>query len=234
MRVAVERELRGAHAARLRRDSFFRRIVVEGEPVFRLELQADLAGLAGVVVDRDGQRDLVALGERDRQIEIHEEVLKHFQAGSRGAECAGGSGGQHGHAPGGDGVGDRDRDIGVALRVGDDLGIDVERFRKVGANMRRSLLHDRLERHGKPAPLHGLDKLCLFHRAGVQRVCHPYAARQAAHYTSRRCHHQCLSWRRRFHHDRLSYAAHFQCGAEYCAVAFLKCELVREVQESRR
>ncbi len=74
------------------------------------------------------------------QIEIHEEVLKYLQARSRAAECAGSSGGQHGHAPRGNGVGNRNGDVGVALGVGDDLRIDVERFREVRANMRRSLL----------------------------------------------------------------------------------------------
>ena len=54
------------------------------------------------------------------------------------------SGGEHGHTPGGDGVGDRDRNVRVALGVGDDLGIDVERFREVGADVRRGHLRDRL------------------------------------------------------------------------------------------
>ena len=67
-----QRELRAAHAARFDRHRLFRRIVVEGEPVFPLDLKADLAGLAGVVVNRDGERNLVALGERDRKIEVRQ------------------------------------------------------------------------------------------------------------------------------------------------------------------
>ena len=66
-----DRKLRTAYAAHFSGDGFFRRIVVEGKPVFPLELETDLPGLTGVVVNRDRQGDLVALGERDRKIEIH-------------------------------------------------------------------------------------------------------------------------------------------------------------------
>ena len=39
-------------------------------------------------------------------------------------------GGEHRHAPGGDGVGERDGDGGVAAGVGDDFRVDVERLGK--------------------------------------------------------------------------------------------------------
>ena len=130
--------------------------LVERVPVFGLELEADLAGFAGVVVDGDGDGDAVALGERDRQIEIDEEVLEDLEARGGGAERARRGGGEHGHAPGGDGVGDGDGDVGVAVAVGDDFRIDVERLGKVGADMRCSLLRYRLEHHGESPSLHGL------------------------------------------------------------------------------
>ena len=165
-----ERELRSTHAARFSSDGFFRRVVIEREPVFPLELEADLAGLAGVVVNRDGERDLVALSERDGKIEIDEEVLKDLQARGGSAECAGGGGGEHGHAPRGDGVGNRDRDVSVALGVGDDLGIDVERFREVGADVRRGLLRDCLKRDSEATSLHGLgDRFSPFHLRASER-----------------------------------------------------------------
>ena len=83
--------------------------------------------------DRDG--DAVALGEGDGEVEVDEEVLEDFEAGGTGAERAGLGGGEHGHAPGCDGVGDGDRDARVALGVGDDLWVDVEGLGEVGADV---------------------------------------------------------------------------------------------------
>ena len=76
------------------------------------------------------------MGEGDGQIEIDEEILEDLEAGGAAAERAVRGGGEHGHAPGGDGVGHGNGDAGAAVAVGDDFGIDVERFGEVGAHVR--------------------------------------------------------------------------------------------------
>ncbi len=129
-------------------------VVEEGEPVVWLELEADFSALAGVVVDGDGEGHAVALGESDGQVEVDEEVLEDFKAGCAGAEGAVLGGGEHGHAPGGDGVGEGDGDAGYAVAVGDDFGVDVEGLGEVRADVRlgagvrgRSLIKRTIDGH---------------------------------------------------------------------------------------
>ena len=99
-------------------------------------LQADVSVRAGVVVDGHRNRDAVALGERDWQIEIHEEILKDLQARSGAAQRAVRGGSHHRHAPGvmesAMGIGN----AGAAVLIGDDFRIDVERLGEVGAHVR--------------------------------------------------------------------------------------------------
>ena len=80
------------------------------EPIVGLQAQADVAAGGRVVVDGHRDRNAVALRERDGQIEIGEEVLEDldgsmFRCRARRARWT-----PHRHAPGGDGIGQRNRD----------------------------------------------------------------------------------------------------------------------------
>jgi hypothetical protein len=143
--VGAEGELRAADAAGFDGDGFVGGVVGEGVPGVRvgLELKCDAAGFAGVVVDGDRDGDAVALGKGDGEIEVDEEVLEDFEAAGSGAQRAGLGGGEHGHAPSGDGVRDGDGYGGVAVGVGEYLRVDVERLREVGADVWGSRLEGR-------------------------------------------------------------------------------------------
>ena len=122
--------------AGLHRDGLSRGVIDQREPIVGLKLQAHLPARARVVVDGHRNRNPVALRERDRQIEIDKEILKHLQARSAGAQRAVLRGCDHRHAPRGDGVGHGNHDAGAAVLIGDDLGIDVERLGEIGAHVR--------------------------------------------------------------------------------------------------
>ena len=88
MRFASSVNCDAANAAGIDRDRFIRDIVDQREPIVRLELEADVAARAGIVVYGHWNRDPVALRERDWQVEIDEEILKDFQARSGAAQRA--------------------------------------------------------------------------------------------------------------------------------------------------
>ena len=134
--LGFERELRAADASGFHGEGLGGNVVHQGEPVVGLQLQAHVAGGGRVVVGGDGNGDAIALREGDGQIEIDEEILKDLEAAGAAAERAVRGGGQHRHAPRGDGVRHRNHDAGAAIAVGDDFGIDVERLREVGAHVR--------------------------------------------------------------------------------------------------
>ena len=78
--VGVEGEARAADAAGFDGNSLLRAVVVQRVPIAGLEPEADFAGVAGVVIDGDGNRDAIALGQRDGQVQVHEEVLEDLEA----------------------------------------------------------------------------------------------------------------------------------------------------------
>ncbi len=73
-------ELSAAHTARINSYCLFWTVVDQRKPIIFIELQAHLAGLARVVIDRDGNRNPIALRQRNRQVQIDKEILKDFQA----------------------------------------------------------------------------------------------------------------------------------------------------------
>jgi hypothetical protein len=82
-------------------------------------------GVRQVVVDRDGDRDLVVLRERHRQVDVDEEVLEDPEAGGDAAELALLRGGQRLEPPGRDRVCHIDGDSGMTPPVGDHRRIHV-------------------------------------------------------------------------------------------------------------
>ncbi len=83
--LGVEGELRAADAAGFDRYGLLVVVVVQTKTTSSgCSLRLDLAGFAGVVVDRDRDGDTVALGERDGQVEVDEEVLEDLEARGTG------------------------------------------------------------------------------------------------------------------------------------------------------
>src|ERR1700688_2254466 len=123
-------------------DGFLPGVIHKREPITGFQLEMYVTFRIGVIVDGHRNRDLVALRQRDWEIEIHEKVLKDLEARSRRAEVTVLRGGQHGHTPRSDIVRERYGNAGITVAIRDDLRIDIKRLGKVGThvNVRRSLL----------------------------------------------------------------------------------------------
>jgi hypothetical protein len=91
-----------------------------------VERDLDLLGLIEIVVGDDGNGDLVALAQEARCAHADDDVLADDDAVDSGAGLRVRGDGADGGAPGGERVGEGERDAGVALRVG------VEDRRPVG------------------------------------------------------------------------------------------------------
>ena len=98
------------------------------EPFLFLQCQPDLLPGLQVVVDGNWHRDLVALREGKRQVDIHEKVLEDADGGCGRSQPTILGAGQSGQAPSGDGMGQVQVDPPPTAGVRDRLGIPVHRL----------------------------------------------------------------------------------------------------------
>ncbi len=111
-------------------------VAVEREPRVLPELERHALRRGQVVVDRHRDRDRVALRDRDRQVEVDEEVLEDADRRGRRAERAARRRRERRHAPGGDRVGHRHADRRAPRAVGDQRRVGIERLGEVAAHAR--------------------------------------------------------------------------------------------------
>ncbi|MGC4122900.1 MAG: hypothetical protein QM765_51700 [Myxococcales bacterium] len=110
------------------------------EPVRGLDLQLHLLGLRQVVVHGDRDLDLVAHGQRRRQIDVDEEVLEGDEGPGADAQAPVRGARGRADAPPGNGVGDRHRHAPLAIGASDDRRRPEHRLREPGADADPGLL----------------------------------------------------------------------------------------------
>ena len=88
MRFASMVNCEAADAARFDGNGFFRDVFDKENHSSGLSFRLTSPRVAGVVVDGHRDRDTIALGQGDGQVEIDEEILKDFEARCSGAQSA--------------------------------------------------------------------------------------------------------------------------------------------------